>query len=136
MEAVRWPVGPGSKLLFSLTRSMLEHKSFSDAWRQAKFDAVNGCSPHLFLSQLSTLRRINLTANQEEYRPLIGPKTKAFYCRPENPLQDTVVNTLQASERFAHFFDSLGVPYEEVLVPNVGHAESAPTADFLANRAA
>lgn len=134
LEAVRWPVGPGSKLLFSFTRSMLEHRPVHTAWEQAKYDAVNGCSPHLFLSQLSILRRINLLANQEEYKPLIGHETKVLYCRPKNPQNDTVVNTLQASERFARFFAKLGVPYEDVPIPNVGHAESGPTADFLASR--
>lgn len=136
LGVVQWPVGPGSKLLFSFARSMLEHKPVPDAWQQAKYDAVNGCSPYLFLSQLAALRSIDLMANHESYKPLIGPETKAYYCRPQDPLKDMVVNTAQASERYANFFDTLGVPFEDVLVPNVGHAESSPTADFLANRMA
>lgn len=136
VEAVRWPVGPGSKLLFSFVRSMLERKSILNAWQQAKYDAINGCSPYLFLSQLAALRRIDLMANLDDYRPLIGPETKAKYCRPQDPLRDPVVNTVQAAERYAYFFNKLGVPFEDILVPNVGHAEGSPTADFLASRAA
>jgi pimeloyl-ACP methyl ester carboxylesterase len=137
MGYCRWPVGPGSKSVFSFTRGILEGRSLRESYAQARFDANNGCSPRVWPHQVVTARSINLAKHAADYQGLVGLDTKVTYFMPEDPDRDTTVNTVQASERFGEFFAGLGVPYEVCRVPDAGHADVGKAVDYYSglNRA-
>jgi pimeloyl-ACP methyl ester carboxylesterase len=136
LTAVRFPTGPVSKIAFTLLRGALEGTSPVKVWPDAVANATTGCSPRLWMQQIRTLQGVDLASHTEEYKRLVGEDTRVWYCRPANPEMDRTVDTVQASERFGEFFGRLGVPFEVVDVPDVGHADVTRGCAQLALRAA
>lgn len=125
-----WANGPFAKGAGSMIKGLVEGKGLVASAKQARNDSVRGSSPALWLSMVRVLEDIRL--DPLAYRGLVDDATRFTYCMPDDAARDSVVNTMQASQRYADFCGQLDVPFELVKIPSVGHADVKNNCVYLA----
>lgn len=123
LDVVNWPTGPINKFGFQLMRELLDGKSPKAAFRQAKIDAVTGCTTEQWLKQRRDLQETRLPTLARELADMVDEDSRVDYCMPENPDMDMSVKTVQAVGKYEPFFEGLGVPFVIHEIPGMAHAE-------------
>lgn len=122
---LKWDGGPRTKFAVATIQHKLRGESLPSAIQKAKIDAEGGCSPRLWTRQVRILQGMNLMSQTDAYAGQVDAKTNATYIRPLQADLDLTVNVEQAADRYATFFERLGVPFQVLEVDNMGHADTS-----------
>lgn len=112
------------KMSIKILDRMIKHgESWGTALDYAKQAAFDDIPAGMYLDQLHMLVDNDIFTYQSILRRYLSPWSRVAYVRPRNPLDDTTVKVVQASQKVATLTRSCGAQFKEVLLPNAGHAD-------------